>query len=316
MKHNMFWSTFHKGETFDDFLSRDVDLSVFHALTIIAHAKLRNDVTIYTYQKFYNSKMPLGIVFKDANEIYPAKKAFDALGRGHSIAHISDVVRMEASIKTNGIILDMDAIALRKFDDVESFYSTMPAKRTGGVAPQWGKAHPPITIHDGSWDGKALCAFPLKISSVTAPMFQDLVDKIKSSLELPPKKSSKAWNYVLWTVKDIIKQDVNGKVYKPIDNCPVPSWMGRGKCYSIESPSRLDGETTLFGHSVPSINEIMNNSKVVQHFFESAFNDSSKSQDDFWNVIPDGCLLACEANEIVGYDWREFLTNYFGALKN
>jgi hypothetical protein len=315
MKYILFWSTTKEGETIEEFTSRGMELSEFHSLALASHVKLGNDTTIYTYQNLEKSKVPKGIKLKDASEFYSVEEAFYALSIGHSIAHVSDIVRISASIKYSGVVLDMDVVMLRKMEEVETFYSSMPAKRTGGVAPQWGKAHPPITIHDGSWDGKALAAFPLKIGEPTKDSFQKLVDKIKDSLSKTPKKSSKAWNYVIWTVKDIIKEDTQGKVFKPFYNVPVASWMGAGKCYSIEKKSRLDGETKVFGHLMPSKKSILEGSNMVSHFFESAFSKSSGVASTFWDDLEDGCLLADEAEFVMGYHWRKNLNNYKNSFR-
>jgi hypothetical protein len=315
MKYILFWSTTKSGESIEEFKDRAMELSEFHSLTLASHARLGNDTTIYTYQNIAKSKVPQGIKLKDANEFYSVEEAFYALSIGHSIAHVSDIVRISASIKYSGVVMDMDVVMLRKMEEVETFYSSMPAKRTGGVAPQWGKAHPPIKIHDGSWDGRALGAFPLKIGNPTKDSFQKLVDKIKNSLSQTPKKSSKAWNYVIWTVKDIIREDVGGKVFKPFYNVPVASWMGKGKCYSIEKKSRLDGVTKVFGHLMPSKESILNGSNMVSHFFESAFSKSSGVSSTFWDDLEDGCLLADEAKMIMGEYWRKNLSDYKNSFK-
>ena len=311
MKYILFWSAPPKeGVTVEEWRSQDLKLSEFHSLALASHVKLGNDTVIYTYHNLETSKVPEGIQLKDANEFYPIEDAFYALSIGHSIAHVSDIVRISASIKYSGVVLDMDVVMLRKVPQVETFYSSMPAKRTGGVAPQWGKAHPPIKIHDGSWDGKALAAFPLKIGEPTKASFQLLVDKIKNSLAVTPKKSSKAWNYVIWTVKDIIREDTKGKVYKPFYNVPVASWMGAGKCYSIEKKSRLDGVTKVFGHLMPSKESILKGSNMVSHFFESAFSKSEGVGPGFWGELPETSLLAEEAQQVMGDDWRNELKNY------
>jgi hypothetical protein len=101
--------------------------------------------------------------------------------------------------------------------------------------------------------------------------------------------------------------DKKSKVYKPLYFCPLPAWLGKEKCYSLESPSRLDGKTELFGHTLPDINEIFEKSFIVQHFFESAFNKSSGVDNDFWETLKDDCLLANEAKHIFGKDWRSIL---------
>tara|TARA_R110000772_G_scaffold13035_4_gene38974 strand:- start:2805 stop:3758 length:954 start_codon:yes stop_codon:yes gene_type:complete len=317
MKFNLFWSTYAPGESLEEFRSKRLMLSPAHTLSILSHHENGSEAVIYTYQDFKGKVLPSGIEYADANDLFPVEEAFSSLERGHSIAHVSDIVRMTASINNLGVILDMDVVILKPLPNLDSFYSTMPAKRTGGVAIQWGKAHPPIKIHDESWDGKAMCGFPLKVASHTSSQFLDLVNKIKDSLSKPPRKSSKGWNYVLWTVKDIIKTDLTGKVFQPMANIPVATWMGAGKCYSLESPSRLDGVTKVFGHLMPTKESIMKESYMVSHFFESAFSKSNSVEDSFWHNVPEGCLLADEALFICGGEnWSDILTELTNRINN
>lgn len=306
----LFWSTYVKGESHEEFINKGLTLSKAHALTLYSHKRAKQNTFLYTYQNISKSTVPEGITLMDANEVFPSIEAHSALNNGHSIAHVSDVVRIKESMRLNGVVMDMDLTVLRNFKNEPSFYSSMPAKRSGTLAPQWKDAHPPITIHDNSWDGKALCNFPLKISNKTKGEFQLLVDKIILTLSKPPKKTSKAWNYVLWTVKDIIKTDFDGKVYQPIYNLPLPAWLGGGKCYSLESPTRLDGKTILYGHVMPTIDEMLEKSNTIAHFFESVFNDANVVDNTFWHDVKDGSLLSREAQFIVGDNWREILTNY------
>jgi hypothetical protein len=310
LNYILFWSTYKDGDTLEDFTNRELELSKAHNLSLYSHIKAGQNTYLYTYQDISKSSVPEGIILKDANDVYPSKDAWEALQRGHSIAHVSDVVRISEAIRLKGVVMDMDLTILRNITEYESFYSSLPAKMTGTLAPQWKDKHPPIYIHDGSWDGKALCGFPLKISDKTSEKFIPLVEKIKDSLSKPPKKSSKAWNYVLWTVKEIIKTDLDGKVFQPLYNLPIPAWKGAGKCYSIDSPSKLDGKTIIYGHRMPSITEILSNSNYVGHFFESAFTKSESVSDDFWLELKDDCMLAREAEYLIGEKWRDFLNNY------
>ena len=115
---------------------------------------------------------------------------------------------------------------------------------------------------------------------------------------MPPKGGSDEWNSILWTVKKIANQDIHGKVYQPLYMSPLPAWLGKGKCYSLEYPTRLDGKTELFGHLLPSIEQILENSFVVAHFFESAFQNAEQFTDDKWNQIHKECLLYKEMEYI------------------
>ena len=124
----------------------------------------------------------------------------------------------------------------------------------------------------------------------------------------PPKQDSKAWNYVIWSVKKIIKYDKKAKVYQPISFHPLPAWLGKNKCYSLESPTRLNNETILFGYKLPSIKEMFKDSFMIHHFFESTFNNSKIVANNFWLNVSKDSLLGKEAEYIVGEDWKIELT--------
>ena len=306
-KYILFWSTYNNDDVnIEIWRNKKIQLSKFHILTLLSHIKLKNKTYLYTYQNIKKSKIPKSIILKDANEILPDFVAFNALKNGHSIAHISDAVRLKVASTINGIVIDMDAVILKKFPKVDSFFSSMPAKATGGFAPKWGKSHPPLTVYDNSWDGKALSAFPLKVNNITAKSIESLAHKIMINLKTKPK----GWNYILWTIKKIIKLDKNAKVFKPINCCPVPSWLYSGKCYSLESPTRLNGKTELFGYKLPSIENIFNDSYIIQHFFESAFSKSKTVNDDFWEKLPNKCLLEMEAKHILGDNWLKEINSF------
>jgi len=285
-----------------------LEFSPFHELVFKSHQRLNNQVELWTHQcpspdaeiRAYDN-----ITIRNADAIIPLQDAKDSLARGHSIAHISDAVRLKRAAEINGIVLDMDAVALRLFPTDDSWFSTMPAKKKGVYAPKWGKEKPPMTVHDGSWDGKELTAFPIKVGPTTSQKISDLADKIIDMLSRPPKGDSDEWNVVLWTVKAIANEDTTAKILKPIGCCPVPAWLSDGKCYSMESPTRLTGNREIFGHTLPHMDEILDNSYVIQHFFESAWNKAGLMDRELWNTIPQGSLLYKECELIMGDDFKE-----------
>lgn len=293
----LFWSVYNQSftdaETWRNYTFKPTEL---HRLAYQGHEKLKNQVELYTYQRVdvnFDS-----IVIKDANDILDYRQAFASLQSGHSIAHISDAIRIYRASEVNGIVLDSDAVPLRPFPEHETWYSTMPCKKTGGFAPKWGESKPPMKVHDGSWDGKELTAFPIKIGNNTKDQFKKLAENIIKLLKTNPKETSNEWNSVLWTVKEIANKDKYGIVYQPLYMCPLPAWLSANKCYSLEHPTRLDGNTELFGHKLPSIDDIMSNSYIVQHFFESAFQKGTEYQDRSFKYLPDGCLVKKEYNYI------------------
>lgn len=297
----MYWSNIPERcgyNTVDEWTNSELKFSLLHDLVFKSHERLNNDVEIWTHQKV--TEFSYDIKIKNAEEVISAKDAFNALSFGHSIAFVSDAVRLKRASETLGIVLDMDSVMLKSFPEHDSWFSTMPSKKTGGMVPQWGPNKPPMTVHDGSWDGKELSAFPIKISETTQQEISDLSDRIVEKLKIKPKGTTDEWNSILWTVKNIANRDTTAKIFQPIYMSPVPAWKGRGKCYTIESPTRLDGKTQIFGHTMPSIDEIMSKSYIVAHFFESAFQDAEMINEKLWDNIPDDCLLAREM-DLVGY---------------
>ena len=306
MNSVLFWSSFDKEKhtSFAKWREDTAELSPFHSLTLQSHIRNCDSITLLTYQKCLKPQVPEGIEVIDADKIFPAETAFYSLLGGHHIAHISDAVRLLAATCLDSLVIDMDAVLLRPIPELDTFYCSMPAKMTGGFAPKWGKSHPPLTIWDKSWDGKALSAFPVKVGNMNKIEIKRLASKISETLSNPPQKGSKAWNYVMWTLKDMGRKEVNCKVFPPMFSCPLPAWLGKGKCYSLESPSRLNGKNELFGYKLPSIEEIMRESYIVQHFFESAFQDAEIKGLDFWEEVPVDSLVAKEAESIMGPFWQ------------
>lgn len=306
----LFWTKYDSTVDTDlqGWINRPIWLNPSHVLSLQAHLKFGHEVHLYTYQPLSHG-IPENVTVHNATQFYPAEDAFSALSRGHSVAHISDIVRLRSAATHLGLVADMDAIVINQLPDLDEFYCTMPAKATGGVAPKWGKAHPAFTIHDQSWDGKALSAFPVKVSERMSRHIFQLSDKIHNTLSAPPKTDTKAWNYILWTLKEMSRMYSDTKIFPPLATCPVPSWLGPGKCYSTESPTRLDGTHTIFGYQLPSIPEIMTNSYIVQHFFESAWQNYSQDQTavSFWYDIPHDSLLGTIAKQTVGDTWRTLL---------
>ena len=286
----------------------ELRFSPFHELVFKSHQRVGNTVELWTHQYVEPNSFVRNyknITIKDADAFIPRESALESLNNGHSIAHISDAVRLKRASQINGVVLDMDAVCLRPFPTDDSWFSTMPAKKAGVYAPKWGKDKPPMTVHDGSWDGKELTAFPIKVAPTTSQKISDLADTIMKKLAKPPKGSSDEWNSVLWTVKAIANEDTTAKILEPLYNCPVPTWLSEGNCYSMESPTRLTGNRDIFGHTLPSIDEILENSYCVQHFFESAWNNADVISDELWNSIPKGSLLYKECELILGEEFHK-----------
>lgn len=305
---SLFWSKPPtESDTLESWLDTDIQLSDFHYLGLNSHIRVGQTVRLYTYQNII-SNIPDGIEICSASDYYPANTSFDAMKRGHSIAHVSDIVRLKSSLDYNAVVLDMVAVMINPFPNIDCFTSTLAAKTTGGMVIKFGKSHPPFKIHDGSWDGKALSVFPIKVHSCIGKEINDLIGKIQQSLYGEPKTDTKGWNYIMWTLKDIANSNPSVKVMKPIHCAPIPAWHSPGKCYSLESLTRLDGVTQLFGYTLPSIDQIMAETYCVQHFFESSFKKSNPIN-NFWETVKENSLLDHEARLVYGQDWKSKKSN-------
>tara|TARA_B100001250_G_scaffold252670_1_gene217280 strand:+ start:343 stop:1266 length:924 start_codon:yes stop_codon:yes gene_type:complete len=300
----LFWSKYENEQNYNDWINKDIEISDFHKLTLYSQKKYNNEVFLYTYQNITN--LPKGINIEDADKVYSRALAFEALKRGHNIAHISDIVRIRMASLLKGTITDMDMIALRPLPDIDNFFSSIPAKKTGAMAIKWKENHPPFKIHDNSWNGKALSNFPSKVGKNMEYDFIKLAHRIEQQLEGLPRKDTKGWNYIMWTLKEIARDHKEAKIYEPLYFGPIPAWLGSSKCYSLEAPSRLDGKTELFGYRMPSIEEIINKSYFVAHYFESAFKKADVIT-DIWDRVKIGSLLNAELEHILSDNWRNEL---------
>jgi len=299
MKIILFWSNKPtESSSPTSWRGSELRFSPFHELVFKAHEKMGNEVEVWTYQKVTYWEYP-SIKIKDASSMLNYEIVHKALTNGHSIAHVADAIRLKRASQVEGVVLDMDAVVLKPLPEYDSWFATMPSKKTGGFAPQWGENKPPMKVHDNSWDGKELTAFPIKVGPNTSKQVHDLAIWIMKKLETDPKASSDEWNSVLWTVKKICSTDTTAKVYQPIYFCPLPAWLGESKCYSMETPTRLDGKTELFGHTLPSIDEISDKSFIVQHFFESAWNKADSISEQKWNNLGLDSLLRKEYDYII-----------------
>jgi hypothetical protein len=306
---NLYWSRYNAqiDTDFEKWKHRTAELSQLHKLTLSSHLRLGGEIILHTHQKI---EAPEGITICDAEKYISSEIVFRALQGGHSIAHVSDAVRLGACLDNGGIFIDMDMTVLREFPDDEGFIHSAPAKKTGGFAPKWGASHPPIFIRDGSWDGKALAMPPFKVSPQMRDGIKLLCKRIVNELGKPPKKDTHGWNYVMWDVKHMARTCSDVKVYPPLYGCPIPSWLGEGKCYSLEQPTRMRKHNILFGHQMDDADVILSKSHGIQHFMESAFQEAEVVPDDFWMNVPQESLLAMEAMMIVGQDWKDLFTSH------
>jgi hypothetical protein len=301
----LFWSSqVQADESYEQWLEKTIDLSYLHELALNSHIKLYKNIFLLTYQRFSDKiVIPNEIKVLNADEFFPSKDAHESMRKGHSVAHISDLVRFRLANEKEGVVLDMDAVSINPLPNIEAFCSTSITKRTGVMQIKFGPKHPFFKT-DGTWDGRALSVFPFKVHSSIKNDINDLCTKIQQSLSESPKKSSKGWNYIMWEMKNIANSNDNVQVMKPIQCCPIPAWKAAGNCYSLDAPTKFDGKTHLFGNLLPSIDQIFEQSYFIQHFFESSYK-SAKIKTDFWERIKKGSLLEKEVEFVLGKNWRK-----------
>lgn len=304
MNSLMFWSSFSFEKTVGEWADKEIDLFPAHHLTLESYKRLDRSVKLYTYQSIRNTNIPDNVEILSADEFYPKEDAFSALSRGHSIAHVSDLVRFAVAAKFTGAVMDLDAVVLRDLPD-DGFFASSPAKLTGAFAPKWGAAHPPLYIGDGSWDGKALSDFPVGIDEDMRHFSFNLYKMIEGVLKESPEKGSKSWCFVMWEIQKNHEKLPTKKVYEPLYFSPLPAWLPKGKCYSLEYPTKLG--KTLFGYKLPTIEEILSKSYCVKHSFDSVYKGVNYFKENFWDTVHDESLLGREARFVLGDDWRKLL---------
>ena len=109
----LFWSVYNNNfKDAEQWRNYTFCPSILHTLALEGHEKLKNEVELYTYQKCKNNYKYIKL--KDAHDYLDYKEAFKALKDGHTIAHISDAIRIKRASEIEGIILDSDAVPLKK----------------------------------------------------------------------------------------------------------------------------------------------------------------------------------------------------------
>jgi len=95
----MFWSKYDNEENLEEWLQKEIQLNEFHKFTLLSQLLNNDDVFLYTYQNITNVPATLlkKVNVEWAGKIFDEESAFRSLQMGHSIAHISDIVRIRAS---------------------------------------------------------------------------------------------------------------------------------------------------------------------------------------------------------------------------
>jgi hypothetical protein len=141
MEYILFWSEYDNKMSYNEFINKNINLSILHKLVLKAHKKLNNKVILFTYQKIV-THLPKNVTIKNANQYIPTNIAYEILKSGHSIAHISDAIRLKYASQVNGVVIDFDAIVLKKLPEQSGWFASMPAKKVVVLHLNGGKATP------------------------------------------------------------------------------------------------------------------------------------------------------------------------------
>ena len=231
--------------------------------------------TVYLWQYDDVPNAPAGAVKRDAANLLSAVERDALLAKHVTIAHVSNVVRFRAAALEGGWVIDADNIWL--FAPPTGFvFSTLWAKRTGGVAPSSAKwqAMAQAFAKDG-WDGGDSINTPFSVLPKTA-FAADLLSLVDAFVTkqthgspwLQPPSTSQ-WNFFMWGVRDlIVKHGLGVHVRPPIEYGVSPYWHGftdtilRDGFFDQPSPQRLK-----FGVQLPSTTEIFSEAVCVPSSF-------------------------------------------------
>lgn len=297
----LFWSNPPKG-SIGDWKNSEAVFTAHHALPFLSHKRVGHKVVLLSYQKI--RYVPEHIEVVDADTVIPIGIAYKAIKNGYNIAHVSDLLRFVYWFNNSGIITDCDVVALKKFPKFP-FYSSYPAKKSGGVAPKWGKNNPPLYVKGGKWDGKANMGFPMRPSREMTKEMSKYINKIIYKFDRPSNKllgkAKRDENWIMDIAKELNRKDLNADTFEPLYFCPYPYWS-KEKCSTLVN---REGQE-LFGYRLPTHEEILKNSYGVSHWFESAFIENETTV-GHWEKVPSDSLVAKEAELICGKDWRSIL---------
>lgn len=299
----LYWGRWKPDEyrTADEWRAATAFLSPLGRFALQSHLKLGHRVLLHSHQ---NVPVPEGVDVVDAGEFVDPEFTFVALSKGCRIAYVSDLVRFRAGAsRPQAVLMDLDQVMLNPLPKDQSFISSIPIRMTGILALKRRRDFKLRSL-DGSWDGNALCDFPVRVGSAVKQAFAlaDNVDELLSR----GKKGFKDCGAIMRDLRTL-QEDSSCNAHPPLRFSPCPPWGGRNRCPSLKSPTKFDGRTELFGYALPSVDQILKESSAVSHWFESSINDSELKDGSFWDDVPDGCLLAAECRHVLGCEWRSVL---------
>lgn len=268
---NAFWT--------DAMFSNGAMLPSYAILGLRSAVQRFDTVLLWSYGHIVN--VPSGINIVDASAYLPIETAQALRDKNVPLAHISDIVRFRAAANGNGAsyIIDVDNVWLRRPPEDPYVFSTLFAKRTGGVAPssaKW-KTMAMAFAHHG-WDGGDHINTPLAFTGRT-PFALGLLEAVEvfitktlqgSVWPSPPKKHQ--WNTFMWKLADlIVAHNLGTYTHPPVAFGPLPFWKSHAD--TLLDPTFFHGDDasrTKFGTLLPSAETIMSNSYCVPTSFALA----------------------------------------------
>lgn len=255
--------------------SGDVPMLPSYALVGLESAVAVFDrVVLWQYQDVPNA--PEGVIKMDAAFLLVEAERDALMAKHVTIAHIADVVRFKAACAIGGWVIDADNLWLRPPPMDGFVFSTLWAKRSGGVAPSCNKWQAmKVEFAKEGWDGGDSINTPFSVVSKTpfAYALEALVDGfvIKHSKGLPWKKppTKAQWNTLMWGLRDlVVEHHLGAYVRPPIEYGVSPYWHGftekilDGSFFDEPVAKRLK-----FGVQLPCTNEILTHAICVPTSF-------------------------------------------------
>ena len=268
-------------------------------------------VFLWTYGPIANA--PSGVQICDATQLLPLDMAKALVDKNIPLAHVADVVRFSAACQAGGWVIDVDNIWLRR-PPCGTTFTTLYAKRTGGVAPSCAKWKAmAASFAKGGWDGGDSINTPFCVEAGTPfatallNLAQSFLDKQVDALawSTPPTKDQ--WNQLMWGVRDlIVKHGLGAHVRPPIEYGVSPYWHGftdvilRDGYFDQHADKRIK-----FGVQLPSTREVLTTAVCIPTSFVLA--ERHNKGHDIYTVVRNHStsLLARVVTQAVGSNKRK-----------
>ena len=232
-----------------------------------------DEVVLWTYGPIANT--PSGVEMGDATQLLPFDMAQALVAKNIPLAHVADVVRFAAACQAGGWVIDVDNLWLRRPPSGMTF-TTLYAKRTGGVAPSCAKWKAmAASFAKGVWDGGDSINTPFCVEAGTPfatalhNLVQTFLDKQVDGPTWPTPPTKDQWNKLMWGLRDlIVKHGLGTHVRPPIEYGVSPYWHGftdvilRDGYFDQPADQRLK-----FGVQLPSTREILTTAVCIPTSF-------------------------------------------------